>query len=223
MPIREVLEDVGRVVFKRSGLAELADIGSGALAGEQEIHLAGDGLFLRGIENGLDDHGELGVAGLHVLHLEGLEREGELFVARGAAPEDAHDGKAVGLADVCGEFDLALGHGRAVGIQNPLDDGLDFAAGLDVGRLGGHHSETGAGEGVFHQPHTLVDEHVGKADSGVGSTIPWECVFAEVRRVFAAGVVLSWPEAEALVVVEIFARPVVGGVGFRFFDEADDF
>jgi len=137
LPIGEVFKDVGGVVFKESLLAESADIGGGALARKEHLHLAGDGLFLRGVEDGLDDEGEIRIAGLGEGLLKAVESEGEDFVASRAAPEDAHDGEAVGFADVGGEFDLALGHGRAVGVEKPLDDGLDLAAGLHVGALGG--------------------------------------------------------------------------------------
>ena len=195
LPVGEVFEDVGGVVGEFAGLAELADIGDGALAGEEHVHLAGDGFLLGGVEDGLDDEGDLGVAGFDEGLLEGVEAKGEDFVAGGAAPEDAHDREAVGLADVGGEFDLALGHGGAVGVEEPLDDGLDLATGLDVGGLGRLDGHAGFAVGRLEHADALVDDHVGEADFAVGGAVPGEGGFAEVRGHFAAVVVLAGPEA----------------------------
>ena len=183
------------------------------MAGEEHFHLAGDGLFLGGVEDGFDHHGNGGVAGLEVGGLKALEGEGELFVSRGATPEDAHDGEAVGLADIRGELDFTAHHLAAMRVQEPLDGGLHFVGGDEIGGLGGDDGEAGFLERVFEKAHALVADHVCEADAGVGGAIPWESILAEVYRQLAAGIVLARPEAKAGVVVDILPRVVAGGVG----------
>ena len=215
-PLGLALKNVGNLVFHRAAFAELADIGGCAGAGGILLGELDSDILLEGIEDCADEHGE-GAGGVALLlgHENDVFKGDGLFLnAGGRFPEHAHDGEAVGGADVQRNLQLAAEVGGAVGEEHPLKHGFGGRARHGVGGLDRHHLQAGGEGGGEAKLGLAVANEVGQPDAAIGSAFPGEDIFAEVGGPLAAVGGLAIPQRHAGIVVPAAdggEPPAIGG------------
>jgi hypothetical protein len=212
-PFGAGLEDVGGGDFDGLAFAEFADVCGGASAGGELLGEFDGDFLLEGIEDCADEGLEGGVLGFGGHAEEHVEVVFLDLDAGGGAPEDAHDGEAVGGADVEGEFEFAAKVVGAMGVKHPLEQGLAALLEEGVGGFDGEHLHAGGKGGGDAELGFAVADEVGEANAGVGGSFPGEDFAAVVAGPFLAVGGLAVPIGEAGVVVIGATGGIPGGVG----------